>query len=264
MEKPLIILKLGGSSITDKKSAEPKTRPDVISRLAKEVAEAYAGQKFSLVIVHGAGSFGHGIVKKTGIDKGLHNDEQLLAFAEVQRLQNVLNSLVTQALIESGVPAMPCQASSHAILENGRIIKMDTETIKKLVERGMVPVLYGVPAYDTVKGCSILSGDQIAPYVAKKLGAAKIIHGTNVDGIFTSDPNTDKNARHIKLITTENIEEVKKMLGGSATTDVTGGMAGKVQELADMEIDSQITSALEPGKIRAALLGEAVGTTVKL
>jgi len=262
--KPLIVLKLGGSSITDKTSREPKANNDVIARLAKEVAEAYSSGKFSLIIVHGAGSFGHGIVKETGIDKGLKNSEQLIAFAEVQRLQNVLNVMVTQALIESGVPAIPCQASSHTVMERGRIKSMGTETIKGLVEKGMVPVLYGVPAYDTIQGCSILSGDQIAPYIAKKLNAAKIVHGTNVDGIFTADPNKDKTAKQIREINNQNIEEVKKMLGGSSTTDVTGGMAGKVQELADIGIESQITSAMEAGKVKAALLGEPVGTIIRL
>ncbi|MEM5814331.1 MAG: isopentenyl phosphate kinase [Candidatus Aenigmatarchaeota archaeon] len=262
--KPLIILKLGGSSITDKKSATPKANSDVIARLAKEVADAYSTGKFSLVIVHGAGSFGHGIVKEAGIDKGLKSKEQLLAFAEVQRLQNVLNVMVTQALIEAGVPAMPCQASSHAVMENGRISRMDTDAVKGLVEKGMVPVLYGVPAYDMAQGCSILSGDQIAPYIAKKLNALKIIHGTNVDGIYTADPNADRNARQIALITAANLEEVKKALGGSTATDVTGGMAGKVQELADIGIGSQITSALIPGRIKAALLGESVGTVIRI
>ena len=261
--RPLIILKLGGSVITDKKSAEPKANLEAICRLAKEVAEAYASGKFDLIIVHGAGSFGHGIVKRTGIDKGLKCGEHLVAFAEVQRLQNVLNAIVTQELIAAGVPAMPCQASSHAVMENGRIIKLETDAIKGLVLKGMVPVLYGVPAYDTIQGCSILSGDQIAPYVAKKLSAIKIIHGTNVDGICTADPNTDKSAKQVPLITKENIESVKKMLSGSATTDVTGGMAGKVQELADIGIESQITSALVPGRIKAALLGERVGTMVE-
>ena len=262
--KPLIVLKLGGSVITDKSSKTPKANTEAISRLAEEVAEAYSKGTFSLIIVHGAGSFGHGIVKETGIDKGIKNREQLVAFAEVQRLQNVLNAIVTEELIRAKLPAVPCQASSHAIMEKGKLRSMDTGAVRGMLETGLVPVLYGVPAYDTEQGCSILSGDQIAPYLAKKLNASKIIHGTDVDGVFTADPKKDKNAKLIGEITRANLEDVKKSLGGSANTDVTGGMAGKLQEIADIGIESQITNALTPGNIAKALLGGKIGTLIRV
>jgi len=262
--KPLIILKLGGSVITDKASVAPKANLENIIRLGKEIFEAYSSEKFRLILIHGAGSFGHGIVKETGIDKGINKKEDLLAFAEVQRLQNALNVMVTQEFIKAGIPSMPCQASSHAVMENGRIVKMEVETISGLLDIGIVPVLYGVPAFDIAQGCSILSGDQIAPFLAKKLGAKKIIHGTDVDGIFTADPKKDPNAELIKLITKENIEPVKKLLGGSSVTDVTGGMLGKVEEVERTGIEAQIINALKPENVRRALLGEGVGTIIRL
>ena len=55
-------LKLGGSLITDK--SRPQTaRLDVLERLASEIAQAYHKHPdLSLVIGHGSGSFGHGIM----------------------------------------------------------------------------------------------------------------------------------------------------------------------------------------------------------
>ena len=264
--KPLIILKLGGSVITDKASAVPKINYEIIIRLAKEIQEAYCGKdNFRLILVHGGGSYAHKLVKDTGIDKGITNGNQILAFAEVQRMQNTLNAIVTERMIEMGLPAIPCQASSSVVMKGGRIRRFEVEPVQGLLETGLIPVLYGVPAYDTEqKGCSILSGDQIAPYIAKSLNAVKIIHCTNVDGIFTADPTTDKDAKPIKEINRQNITEVMKMLSGSSTTDVTGGMAGKVQEIAKIGIETQIVSALIPGRVKQALLGEDVGTTIRL
>ncbi len=264
MNKELIILKIGGSVITDKASAEPKARLDVIKRIAQEISDAYNGRNFSLIIIHGAGSYGHQIVKRTGIDKGIKNEEQALAFAETQRLQNELDCIFTKILIDGGIPAIPCQASAHAILRKGKIVKMDTEAISGFLEVGLIPVLYGVPAYDIEQGCSILSGDQIAPFLAKKLKAGKIIHGTNVDGIFTKDPNKSSDAKLIPLIDKSNIKQVKKMLTGSAHTDVTGGMFGKVMELKGTKIEVFIANANKPGIIKAALLGKWTGTKVIL
>ncbi|MFH0829954.1 MAG: isopentenyl phosphate kinase [Candidatus Aenigmatarchaeota archaeon] len=263
-EKRLTILKIGGSVITDRTSEVPNINHANLSRLATEIAEGMKSENFQLVMVHGVGSYGHQIVKRTGIDKGISNDEQKLGMAQTQMQVSELNVLVCKQLQEAGIPAMPCQASAAAVMNNGRVSEWDVSAVREMLSRGVVPVLYGVPAVDKSMGCSILSGDQIAPYLAKHLKADRIIHGTDVDGIFTGDPKKDKNAKHIPLINAENIEQVKTMLGGSTNVDVSGGMTGKVAEIAGTGIRTMIVSATVPGRIRAALLGENIGTLIRI
>jgi len=262
----LVIIKLGGSTITDKTSNIPKANYAVLERLAKEIAEAYKKMDSQLIIIHGAGSYGHQIVKRTGINNGIKRKEQIIAFAETQRLQNELNSIVAKILIDAGLPAIPIQASSSAVMKSGKLIEMNTTVIKGLLEMGMIPILYGVPAYDTVQKCSILSGDEIAPYLALQLNAKKIIHATNVDGIFTEDPYLSENAKMIPLITKDNFEEVKKSLSGSACVDVTGGMLNKVIqviEIAKKGVEILFVNALIEGNVKRVLLGERIGTLIK-
>lgn len=263
--KDLIILKLGGSVITYKKSKIPRVNRKNLERISAEVASVYQKKKMPLIIIHGAGSYGHVIVKKTGIDKGIKTEKQLEDFAETQRLQNVLNCIVTDHLIKEEVPAIPCQASASAVMNSEKLVKMDVSVIKGLLDIGMVPVLYGVPAFDEAQKCSILSGDQIAPYLAVKLNAKKIIYATNVDGVFTSDPNKDPNAKLISLINSKNIKQVKEWLTGSTATDVTGGMLRKVCELLEIGIESQIINGEKENFIKRALLEEVgLGTIIKL
>jgi len=258
----LTILKLGGSVITDKHSETPKVDFSNLNRLADEIAKARPER---LIFMHGAGSYGHVIVKKTGIGSGIKNTEQVLAFAETQRLQNELDSIICKALIERGVPAIPCQASASAVMDKGRLMNMDTEAIRGMLDTGLVPVLYGVPAYDRDQKCSILSADQIAPYLALKLGAKRIIHGTNVDGVFTGDPNKNPSAKLIPEITAKNFDQVRQWLTGSTAIDVTGGMFGKVKECMDVAkdgVESFLVNALKPDYVRKALSGEKVMGTV--
>ncbi|VVB76788.1 Isopentenyl phosphate kinase [uncultured archaeon] len=257
----LLILKIGGSVITDKFSEMPSVNDKNLDSVSGEIALAYK-KHMPLIIVHGAGSYGHVIVKRTGIDRGIETDDQLAEFAETQRLQNELNCIVTKRFIEKGIPAMPCQPSASAVMASGKLLHMDTSAIEGLIRIGMVPVLYGVPAYDETQKCSILSGDEIAPYLATNLKAGKIIHATNVDGVFTSDPNIDPDARLIPEINSENIKEVKNWLAGSTATDVTGGMFRKVSELLDIGIESQIVNALTPGNVSKAILGKEVTCTI--
>ncbi len=254
----LIVIKIGGSVVTDKKSVTPK----INSKNLKIVAEQLKNFKLPYVLIHGAGSFGHPLVKRTGIDKGIKNRSQLIAFAEIQKLQNQLNCLVCAALIKEGIPAVPCQASSHAIMKNGRLVKMEVKAIEGMVKLGMVPVCFGVPAFDEAQGSSILSGDQIAPYLALKLKAKKIIEAGDVEGIYTSDPKKNKKAELIKEINKKNFNEIIKYLSGSQTTDVTGGMKQKYLEIAEAAkkgIPAQIVYFRD---LEKALVGERVGTTI--
>jgi isopentenyl phosphate kinase len=261
--KDLVILKLGGSIITYKKSKTPRANKTNIERISREIASVYLAKKPPMIIVHGAGSYGHRIVKESGINRGIKSESQLKDFAKTQWLQNKLNCLVTQFLIKQGIPAFPCQVSSFAVMKSEKLIKMDVSAIFGMVSIGMVPILYGVPAFDQTQKCSILSGDEIAPYLAVKLDAKRIIYATNVDGVFTSDPNKDKNAKLISEINSENIEDVKKSLADSTANDVTGEMYRKVCESLGIGIESQIISGLTEGNIARALNGESFGTIIK-
>ncbi len=260
----LVIIKVGGSVITDKKSELPKVNEKNLEAFAKDISTIFRKNSSKLIICHGAGSYGHQIVKRTGIHKGIETPEQVHAFAETQKQMNELNVLVCNALLKEGVPAIPAQASANIVMDSGRISEFDTGAIEGFLETGMVPVLYGVPAFDRKQKCSILSADQIAPYLAKKFGARKIIHGTNVDGVFTEDPNKNPRAERIPEISSRNLEQIKKLLAGSAETDVTGGMSGKVSELLDLGIESQIVSAFIPNRIVESFEGKDVGTKIKI
>jgi isopentenyl phosphate kinase len=256
----LIIIKIGGSVLTDKNSGKPKINSGNIGNIANTLKD----YKKPYVLVHGAGSFGHPLAKKTGIDKSVISEEQLLAFAEAQRLQNLLDCLFCDILIKKGIPAFPAQASSHAVLERGRLVAFQTEAVAGLLRLKMVPVCYGVPAFDMAWGSSILSGDQIAPCLAKKLGAGKIIEISDVEGIFSADPKADKKAELIKEINQSNYEGIIKHLAGSKAADVTGGMKQKYLELVDAAKAGIICQITNLKNLKDALDGKPVGTTINL
>ena len=266
----LRILKIGGSLFACKESDVPKTDDATLARLAREIADALSVKegRFGLVIVHGAGSWGHSIVRASGIDKGIRSGKDRLAFARTQILQNSLNAVFTGALADAGVPAFPIQMSAHAETDDGVLVSATLDAIRSLLDLGMVPVAYGVPVCDRTRGCSILSGDQIGPYFARELGARTLIHATDVDGVFTADPKKDVSARLVPKITAANLDSIRHGLAGSIHTDVTGGMVRKIEEIAEMAgagIESVIINGLRPGNIRDALLGQVeVGTTVEI
>jgi isopentenyl phosphate kinase len=240
----------------------PKVETALLGAVAAELASS---RKRPLVVVHGAGSYGHPLVQRTGLHRGLKGIESLLAMGETQRALYELCAQVTSALLAVGLPVFPVQASATAVMTAGRLDGMDSEGLRRLLSLGAVPLLYGVPAVDTVQGCSILSGDVIAANVACGLGIPLLIHATQTDGVFEADPAHVTGAERIPRIDRHNWHVVRSKLGGSAGVDVTGGMAGKVGallELAKGGLCSRIVSARIPGRITAALEGQPVGTWI--
>jgi isopentenyl phosphate kinase len=260
---PTIVLKIGGSVLTDRGLERPAVRREVLRSIAQEIASAWQAGGFRLVVVHGAGSFGHPIVKRTGIDRGIRTASDRLAFAETQRLQTVLNGIVVAALVRAGLPAFPFQASANVVLEAGRIRSFALAPVLELLKWGMVPVLNGVPAADTAQGCSILSGDVLAGYLATTLSAQVVLHGTNVRGVFTDDPARNPRARFLPELDLWDPAALPNGVGGSAATDVTGGMRKKLEEIARTGVPCQVYDATVKGNTRRALLGEVVGTIVR-
>ncbi|MEW6443414.1 MAG: isopentenyl phosphate kinase [bacterium] len=258
----LKILKIGGSVLTDRSVERPRVRRALLARLAAEIAAAWRAGGFRLLLIHGAGSFGHPIVRRTGIERGLANESHRIAFAETQRLQSVLNGIVVRALLREGLPAFPFQASANAVLERGEIRSFSLEAVAGLLSWGLVPVLNGVPAVDVERGCSILSGDVLAGHLAARLGAVELLHGTDVRGIYSADPATDPAARFLPQIDLRAGGVLPTGIGGSTATDVTGGMRKKLEELGKTKARCQVFDATFVGNVRRALSGGIVGTLV--
>ena len=260
MMKP-IVLKIGGSAITDK-DGELSARTEVINRLAEEIALARIG---SLIIVHGGGSFGHPTASKYAIRDGLKAESQKVGFAETHHVMTVLNGLVMDSLVWHNIPAVSITPSSCIVTKAGRIKSFDDTATKMLLNMGFTPVLYGDATLDEDLGFTILSGDQIATYLALKFNATRIVFGVDTDGLFDSDPEKNKNAKLYRHLTLGELKEAQEKLKPPTKLDVTGGMYGKVNELipaVEQGIQVEIVNASKPSRVYKALTGEKLEGTL--
>jgi len=256
-----IILKIGGSVITDK-NGDLAAKTEVINRLSEEIARARPN---SLILVHGGGSFGHPTAQKHGIKDGFKQDGQKFGFAETHHVMTVLNGLVMDALIWHEVPAVSVTPSSCVITENGRIKQFDDAALQMLLKMGFTPVLYGDVALDEKLGFTVLSGDQIVAYLALKFNACKIVMGVDTDGLYDVDPKTEKNAKLYQRLTLNELREIQGKLAKPAAADVTGGMFGKVNELlpaVETGIPVSIVNGAKANRVYRALVGEKVEGTL--
>ncbi len=255
----MIILKLGGSLITDK-TKQFKVRDDVLERLAEEIKESVARE---LIIVHGGGSFGHPVADKYSLQDGFKNKEQIDGLVETRKAMGELSRSVINAFHEHGLPVVAIQPSANITCRAGRIENIDTGVIKKFLELGTIPVLFGDVVLDKDLGFCILSGDQITTFLALEFRADRVILAADVDGVFDKNPKKSSDAKLIPEIAKDDktiLDSLKSQKG-----DVTGGIKGKLQEIIDLAkkgVPSQIINALVPGRLKKALSGDEVTGTV--
>lgn len=256
-----IILKIGGSVITDK-SGELAARMQDINRLAEEIRDADVK---NLVIVHGGGSFGHPIAQKYAISAGFKQENQRIGFAETHHVMTVLNGLFMDALIWREVPAVSITPSSCIMTKRGRIQCFEEAPLRALLKMGFLPVTFGDAVLDVEWGFTILSGDQLVSHVATRLNAKRIVIGVDVDGLYDADPKVKKTAKMFKHLTLEELKKLQGNLGKPTACDVTGGMFGKIAELIpaiEKGIPVKIVNASKPNYIYKTLKGEEVEGTL--
>ena len=265
MTKELIFLKLGGSLITDKD--KPYTpRLDKLADLALEIKTVLDSTPDLLLILgHGSGSFGHTAAKKFGTRDGVKTTEQWHGFAEVRFQAAELNHYVMESLINTGVPAIPFSPSSCMVSNNRKVTSHNILAIRRALEAHLLPVVHGDVAFDETLGGTILSTEDVFAFLAEQFSPSRVLLAGMEAGIWEDFPARTKLVKQIQL---SDYEKMRAGIGGSASTDVTGGMKAKVEEMLALiqknkGLTVQIFSAEESGHLTRALKGENVGTLLR-
>ncbi|MGC8730476.1 MAG: isopentenyl phosphate kinase [Candidatus Micrarchaeia archaeon] len=230
MHKSLYFIKLGGSVITD--TSKPNTaRYNVIKRLLTEVFEAKSEMGFDVIIGHGGGSFPHIPAKKYHVQEGIKGPNDAIGAAITKLSAMELNSIIIKEGINLGIPVFSFPPSAFSIAKSKTISKGFVDSISKSISAGFIPVVYGDVAIDTDQGASIVSTEEVFRFLSTQMIPDAVIFGTDVNGVFTSDPKKDKNAIMIKQVDYTNIDSIVAVSGSADRADVTGGMKTKVSVL---------------------------------
>jgi len=256
-----IVLKLGGSVVTDK--GDPETvDDDSLDRAADAIAAHLADgtptpgpekgdDPVGLVLVHGGGSFGHHHASEHGVSVTAGTHDALAARA-IHDAMGELNDRVLDSFDERGVPALPIHPLSAGARDEGGGLELSTTAVSRLLAEGFVPVVQADVIAHAGAGVTIVSGDELVVRLANDLDAARVGLCTTVPGVL------DDEGEVIDRI--ESLEAAGKYLGGSEATDVTGGMYGKVEQLLALDAPASVFGL---GSLEAFLAGDSPGTVVR-
>lgn len=287
-EPDIIIIKLGGSSVTEKGQIET-IKPDGLES-ACQIAKLCLDNDLRVIIVHGAGSFGHPQAKHYKVssgysDKPTPSEQNSVKYGFSVTRQSVLklNHMITDRLVKLNINAVTLSPGCGSWLNDRKqVAKSDVETVKYLLDNNFVPILHGDGVMDLSLGCSILSGDTIIQKLATddvlSSNILRVLFLTDVDGVFNKNP-TEVDA---SLFSTLNVNKEKKLVfdsqqqgengnangvstedkKGSNKDDVTGGMELKLSTAinivaeTDGKIPVFICNVLKKSTANAAIKGE--------
>jgi glutamate 5-kinase len=247
-----LVVKVGSGQITSPGEGLDARR---IAALAADIA-ALVGERREVVLVS-SGAIAAGSAR-LGLSSRRRSMPERQAAAAVG--QSSLMWHYEQAFKRHGIKVGQVLLTAQDISDRGRYLNA-RNTLLALLDFGVLPV---VNENDTVAVDEIKVGDNdnLAALVAHLIDADLLVLLTDVDGLYTSDPQRDASARRIETVEAVT-EDIRKLCFDEAGRVSVGGMATKLeaaQKAAASGIPMVIASGREHGILARLLKGERLGT----
>ncbi len=253
-----VLLKLGGSVLTDKAS-KPRFKKTVCRRILSEVAK----MEVPVVILHGAGSFGHPLAKKYGIGQRSITPEARAGISETLAACGVLHAEVVQAAQEAGLRPISVPLHMLSQSQGGELVDLPTDELARLIDEGFAPVLSGTVIRDDRLGWRVVSADELMAALAPDLTPRLAVFATDVEGVYDKEP-AKPGAVVQPILTLDGLNDIDA--AGGRGDDVTGRMRGKLERAFAVaaECPTWIVDGTVRGRVQDVLKGKVVpGTRIQ-
>ena len=247
-----IVVKVGTSTIT---YANGKRNFSQIDRLARELSDLQNQGKEMILVSSGAVAVG---VDRLGLPAKPATIPGKQACAAVG--QGVLMHTYEKLFADYGQIVAQVLITRTEAIDRHRYTNC-RNTFMTLLQQGVIPIVNenDVVALDELK---IGDNDNMSALVAGIVDADLVIILSDIDGVYTANPQTHPEAKlldEIKEIT----PEVEALAGGSGSNLGTGGMMTKI-EAAKIAVNSGVTMFIAPGDrdgvITSIMAGDTLGT----
>jgi len=198
-----IVMKFGGTSVASN---------DKLKNIAAIVIKELKNHKIIVILSAMAGETNklQSYLDEFGSKNSIESDLVLTSG------EQVTIGLLSAALKNKGIKSIPLLGWQVPIItddnyEKAKILKIDKKRIEKYFEENDVIVIAGFQGVN-IKGKITSLGrggsDTTAVAIASSIGANRCDIYTDVDGVFTTDPNIEKNAKKISKLSYEEMLEM--------------------------------------------------------
>ncbi|MCD6248059.1 MAG: glutamate 5-kinase [Hadesarchaea archaeon] len=245
-----LVVKVGTSNLTDERS---RLDPEKIKKLVDETMEIRREGRETIIITSGAIGAGVG---RLNLSERPSDMPSLQAAAAIG--QGILMHAYREYFEKYDQPVAQILATREDFTDPVRS-KNFRNTVNTLLRWNVIPI---VNENDTVAVEEIKLGDNdtLAAFVATSLQADLLIMLSDVDGLYTGDPNADEGVELISTV--EKITPEIEKLAGKASRGF-GGMITKIQAakiVSEFGIPMVIVNGGEKNVLKRVLAGEEIGT----
>ncbi len=204
----IVVLKFGGTSV------------GTIQKIKKvaDIIQNYIKRNFKVIVVSSAMSgVTNDLIKKS--EKISHNFSDKEHDVLVSSGEQAACSLIAGRLIHKGIKSRSWLAWQVPILtvgkhKNSRINLIRKNNLTKYLKSGGVPIVagfQGINNEDRITTIGRGGSDATAIMFAKFFNAKRCVIYTDVEGVYTTDPNKLKKAKKIKVISYEEMLEMASL-----------------------------------------------------
>lgn len=252
-DKKKIVVKIGSSSITHESTGNINYKK--LERLVRILCDIKNQGKDIVLVSSGAIAVGRQTVGLSEKPKVLSEKQACAAIGQC-RLMMTYQKLFA----EYNQTAAQVLMTKYTML-NDDSLNNARNTFEELFKFGAIPV---VNENDTVSTYEIEFGDndRLSALVCALVGADLLILLSDIDGLFTDDPNRNPKAEFIETVT-EIDENIRKMAKETASSVGTGGMSAKLAAATiatDAGADMVIANSKDVSVIEDIIEGKNVGT----
>lgn len=258
-DKKRIVIKIGTSTITHEETGALNLLK--MEKLVRVLTDLKNQGKEVVVVSSGAIGVGRkamGIMEKPtemSVKQACAAIGQARLMMVYQKLFGEYNQVTAQVLM-----------TKYTMINN--ISRKNAQnTFRELLKMGVIPI---VNENDTVSTDEMEYGnfgdnDTLSAIVAALIGADLLILLSDIDGLYTDDPNVNPDAQFVEYV--DVIDEKLEDMGKGVTSNVgTGGMATKISAAkiaTDSGCDMIIANGEDVGIVHGIMQGEKIGTIFK-
>jgi len=249
-----IVVKFGTSLLT---AGTSKLNHEKMADLVNQIACLHEKGVEVVLVTSGAIAAGReklGLTKIKGIPY-----KQVLASVGQGRLMNLYERLFDQ----HGITVAQALLTKADLLDRHGYLNT-RNTLLALIEMGVVCIVNenDVVAVDEIREAKFGDNDNLSAMVANLIDADLLMIMTDIDGLFTADPNKDPDAKLIPIV--EKIDaSIEGLVSGSTSGLGTGGMVTKI-EASKMATACGVMVVIANGRLPDVLVklaeGQSIGT----
>jgi len=204
----IVVLKFGGTSVGTIKKI----------KTVVEIITAYKRKKYKVIVVSSAmsGVTNELIKKSQEISKNFSDSEYdtLVSSGEQIACALIAGRLIYKGYDSRSWLAWQIPIFTQGVHKNSRIQKINKNKILKYLKDGGIPIIagfQGINEYDRISTIGRGGSDATAIMLAKFFKAQRCVIYTDVEGVYTTDPNKLNKAKKIKEISYEEMLEMASL-----------------------------------------------------